>query len=125
MKDSLSQFIPVAEAIAKILSPHVEVVIHDIKKDCIVHIVNPYSGRKVGDASLLGLLDIDLEVLHQEKDVIGPYENTGDKEQRLRSITAVLKNSQGKTIGLLCINLDFSAMESSLNSKPLFPSIIN
>lgn len=120
MQDHLSQFIPVAEAIAKILQPHVEVVIHDIKKDCIAYIANPYSGRKIGDSSMLGLLDIDLEKLHKEEDIIGPYENIGIKEQQLRSISAALKNSQGQTIGLLCINLDFSVMEMSLNVLETF-----
>jgi D-arginine utilization repressor len=115
MKDHLFQFIPIAEAIGKILHPYAEIVIHDIKEDCIVHIVNPYSGRKAGDSSMLGLMDIDLEVLHKKKDVIGPYENTGNKEQRLRSISAVLKDNQGKSIGILCMNLDFSVMEAGLD----------
>ena len=115
MNDHLFQYIPIVEAIAKIYEPYAEVVIHDIEEDCIVYIVNPYSGRKVGDSSLLGLLEIDLEGIHKENDIIGPYENSGNKGQRLRSISAALKDSRGKTIGLLCINLDFSVMEASLD----------
>ena len=55
MKNGLSKYIPIADAIAMLLHPYAEVVIHDILKDIIVHIANPYSKRKVGDSSYLGL----------------------------------------------------------------------
>jgi hypothetical protein len=46
MKESLAKYRPVAEAIAKIFQPHVEVVIHDIESDrvdlCIDSALDPY-----------------------------------------------------------------------------------
>jgi predicted transcriptional regulator YheO len=74
LKHTLSRFNPVADAIAKLLHPFAEVVIHDLKKDTIVYIANPYSGRKVGDPSLL---DLDPGELNSINKVIGPYETTG------------------------------------------------
>ena len=112
MEHSLTRFIPVADAIAKLLHPFAEVVIHDLNKDTIVYIANPYSGRKAGDPSLL---DLDSDEFNSIKKVIGPYEKAGEVGQRIRSITAVLKDRNNKSIGILCINLDFSTLESALD----------
>lgn len=120
MQDNLSQFIPIADAIAKIFKPHVEVVIHDIKTDSIAFIENAYSGRRVGDPSLLGSLEDISEGFPREINVIGPYENAGNKGQRIRSISAVLKDSKGEAAGILCINVDFSVMEASLEILEAF-----
>ncbi len=115
MESTLSSYTPVADAIAKIFHPYAEVVIHDIEKDNIVHIANPYSKREVGDASYLGLGG-DESDLGLEMNVLGPYEKTGDGGQRIRSITAVLRNEAAKPIGILCINLDFSTLETVFDS---------
>jgi len=115
MKDSLSKYIPVGDAIAMLLHPYAEVVIHDIVKDVIVHIANPYSKRKVGDSSYLDL-NGDQPNFGFEKDVLGPYEKEGEDGQRIRSITAVLRDDEAKPIGILCINLDFSSLETAFES---------
>ena len=115
MENTLSSYTPVADAIAKLMHPYAEVVIHDIEKDIIVHIANPYSKREVGDTSYLGL-GSDESDFGLEKNVLGPYEKTGDDGQRIRSITAVLRNEAAKPIGILCINLDFSTLETVFDS---------
>jgi len=115
MKDSLSKYIPVGDAIAMLLHPYAEVVIHDIVKDVIVHIANPYSKRRVGDSSYLDL-NGDQPNFGFEKDVLGPYEKEGEDGQRIRSITAVLRDDEAKPIGILCINLDFSSLETAFES---------
>lgn len=115
MKSTLSKYIPIADAIGMLLHPYAEVVIHDIQKDTIVHIANPYSRRKAGDKSYLGL-DSDASDLGMENDVLGPYEKEGENGQRIRSITAVLRNNETKPIGILCINLDFSPVETAFES---------
>lgn len=125
MKKSLSKYIPVADAITKIFQPHVEVVIHDIESDLIDYIANPYSGRKVGDSSLLGLFEKNLEEFPHGTDVEGPYENAGTKGQRIRSISSALKDDQGKVIGMMCMNVDFSVMEASLDVLEAFLKPIN
>lgn len=108
------KYTPIAESISLLFSPYVEVVIHDIETDSIVYIANAYSDRKIGDSSQLGYLNEDDGFPYGEA-VEGPYENAGNRGQRMRSISSALKNEKGKTVGLMCINADFSVMETSLN----------
>ena len=115
MENTLLSYKPIADAIAKLLHPYAEVVIHDIDNDTIVHIANSYSRREVGDKSYLGL-DSDKSDFGLEKNVLGPYEKTGNDGRRIRSITAVLRNEEAKPIGILCINLDFSPLETAFDS---------
>jgi predicted transcriptional regulator YheO len=115
MENTLSNFKPIADAIAKLLHPYAEVVIHDIKKDVIVHIANPCSNRRVGDSSYLSLVGKEPD-FGIEENVLGPYEKEGQDFQRIRSITAVLRNNETHPIGILCINLDFSPIETVFES---------
>jgi len=115
MKNPLSKYKPIADAIAMLLHPYAEVVIHDILKDIIVHIANPYSKRRVGDSSYLGLNGGETDIGFK-KNVLGPYEKEGEDGQRIRSITAVLRNDSAQPIGILCINLDFSPLETAFES---------
>jgi D-arginine utilization repressor len=115
MNTTLSGYIPVADAIAKLLLPYAEVVIHDIEKDTIVHIANPCSRRVAGDKSHLGLVRDKFD-FGLEKNVFGPYENTGKDGQRIRSITAVLRNRKAKPIGIICVNVDFSPLQNTFES---------
>jgi len=111
MAHRLSQFTPIADAIVKLFHPYAEVVLHDIIDDTIAYIANPFSGRAVGDVSYLGIGPKEPSL---KKDVLGPYEKADNKGQPIRSITAVLRSEDGNPIGILCINLDFSVLESSL-----------
>lgn len=112
MTKTLSRYVSVADALGKLFHPHAEIVIHDIEDDTIFYIVNPYSGREVGDSSNL---KASAQEFNLEEDVIGPYEKFDPKGQRIRSITSVLRDNEGKPNGLMCINLDFSILESSLS----------
>ena len=115
MAHPLSGYFPVADAVAKLFQPHVEVVIHDVVKDEIAHIANPYSGRKPGDPSLLGPLVEQGEDFPARRNVEGPYENAGNRGQRIRSISAALRDSEENVIGMMCINADFSTLEAGLD----------
>ena len=63
------------------------------------------SKRKVGDESLLD------EEINPKKDVYDPYIKTNWDGRKMKSTTATLRNTTGKAIGLLCINLDISKWE--------------
>ncbi len=115
MKDTLSKYIPVADAFAMLLQPYAEVVIHDVTRDVIGHIANPFSKRRVGDSSYLGLGGDQFD-FGFETNVLGPYEKEGEDGQRIRSITAVLRDDEAQPIGILCINLDFSPVETAFES---------
>lgn len=111
MAHPLSRYIPIADAVSLLFQPSLEVVLHDIIEDKVFYIANAFSGRKPGDVSLLKLTDADLKA---EEAVIGPYEKAGEKGQRIRSVTAVLRDDTDTAIGLMCINLDFSVYEPAL-----------
>lgn len=104
MNKTLVQFAPVAQAVALLLHPHAEVVLHDLASGCIAAIYNNLSKRKPGDESLLEDVD-DLMVL---PDVFPRYFKTNWDGRRMKSVTATIKDLKGKPQGLFCINLDLS-----------------
>ncbi|CAM5563135.1 helix-turn-helix transcriptional regulator [Streptomyces avidinii] len=101
---------PVAQAVALLLGPYAEVVLHDPDTDRVLGIWNPMTSRGVGDPSLLGELD-DLEPSAQ--DVFGPYEKLLVDGRRLTSVSAVLRDPQGRPSAVLCINLDRTPLEQA------------
>jgi predicted transcriptional regulator YheO len=116
MTDPFASHRPVAQAIAALLHPHAEVVIHDLRTDRIVDIWNAFSHRHAGDDSLLG---DDIE-LHLDRDVFGPYDKASPDGARLKSITAALRDDNGQRIGLLCINLDVSLFDQAIKLLSTF-----
>ena len=107
MPSQLDLYKPIAEAISLLLFPHAEVVIHDFKTKRIGAIFNNLSKRKMGNESLLE----EMEKLSESQDVFPPYYKTNWDGEKMKSVSSVLKNENGKPIGLLCINLDISKWE--------------
>jgi D-arginine utilization repressor len=124
MKHPLEYHIPVCDALAQLLAPHAEVVLHDLAHNSIHHIANCFSKRRVGDPSLTDIADIDFKA-----SVIGPYAKTNWDGRRLKSVSAVIRDGRGKPIGLLCINHDVEAFAGVLEQltqlvatpKPMAP----
>jgi len=103
----LSQYEPIAEAIAKLFQPYVEVVIHDIRKNRVAAIFNSFSQRKPGDDSLIE----DVQGLARSAAMHGPFdEKRGADGHRVRYVSAVLRDDRGKVVGLMCINFDISVL---------------
>ena len=107
MKKTLKSFLPVAQAIERLLYPYAEVVLHDIKLNQIVAIFHPFSKRKVGDSSLLTKED-EMATLD---DCVGPYEKLNWDGRKLKSVTSIIRDENNKPVGMLCINLDISTFE--------------
>lgn len=105
--DYLTMATPVAMAFNALLYPHAEIVLHDLASGNITAIWNSFSGRKSGD---LSMLDDDPESYATEA-ILGPYEKAGDNGQKLKSVTAILRDAQGNAGALLCINLDVSHLD--------------
>lgn len=117
---ALSNYIPICDAIALLMHPLVEVVIHDVESDSIVYINSSLSSRKVGDQSLL-----DKEGLNNVDQIVYPKINFDGR--LVKSASVVLEDKW-----LLCINCDvsvFSKMHSlsqailhnnGAQPKPLF-----
>jgi predicted transcriptional regulator YheO len=107
---ALALHFPTAAAIAALLAPQAEVVVHDLRSDRVAGIWNAFSKRKVGDPSHLG----DDPELIGEKDVYGPYEKAAPDGGRLKSVSAILKDEAGRRIGLLCINFDLAVFDKAI-----------
>jgi predicted transcriptional regulator YheO len=108
-ENSLGRYVPIAEAIARLLAPNAEVVVHDLLKGKIIHIANRLSKRRRGDSSLTDLAAVDLR-----QAVIGPYSKTNWDGRRLKSVSAVIHDRKGKPTGLLCINQDIEAFSDAV-----------
>ena len=113
--EDILQFAPIAEAVATLLKPHAEVVIHDLRTQTIAYIANNLSRREVGGSSLAELKDIG----SLGSDVIGPYRKTNFDGRQLKSITAVLRGKADEPFGLLCINFDIAPIEAARDTLNL------
>ncbi len=116
--DYLAFATPVAMAFNALLYPHAEIVLHDLANGEIVAIWNSFSGRKSGD---LSMLDDDPESYATET-ILGPYEKAGDNGQKLKSVTAILRDTDGNAAALLCINLDISQIDAAQRLLAAFVS---
>ncbi len=101
---------PVGRAIAVLLGPYAEVVLHDPETDRILAIWNPMTSRGPGDPSLLGELE---ELDPSAEDVFGPYEKLLADGRRLSSVSAVLRGPEGEPAAVLCVNLDRTPLEQA------------
>lgn len=100
----LFTFFPIAQAIAAIFDPHVEVIIHDLKTGLIAAIYHSFSKRKVGDESLLD----DIEEFQELPNVFPSYIKTNWDGKKIKSISATIRDEKNKPIALLCINVDLT-----------------
>lgn len=118
MKKAIKLFLPTAEAIERLLFPHAEVVVHDIKQNQIVAIYHPFSKRRVGDSSLFG----PEEETAKLEECIGPYEKTNWDGRKLKSISSVIRDNKDNVVGMLCVNLDVSMFEKMKDFINVFMS---
>jgi len=96
-----------AQAITTLFHPHVEVVLHDVERDCVVAIWNAFSSRKPGAESLL---EPELLAEVPPGQVLGPYEQVDRHGRRLSSVS--VRVDEGRL--LLCLNFDRSAIDSAV-----------
>jgi predicted transcriptional regulator YheO len=92
----LSSYIPICDAIVRLMDPLVEIVVHDISTNSIAYINGKLSARAVGDSSLLGhegIKDVDQTV----------YPKVNFDGRLVKSVSVILKDKY-----LLCINCDVS-----------------
>jgi D-arginine utilization repressor len=124
MTKLLQNYVPVCDAVALLLWPHAEAVLHDLSTGKIFYIANSYSKRRAGDSSL----NDPEQQFDQSQIVIGPYAKTNWNGNRLKSVTSVIRDGKNKPIGLLCINHDIEAFAgvldqlSGLIALPQMPS---
>ncbi|MFT4012711.1 MAG: PAS domain-containing protein [Paracoccus sp. (in: a-proteobacteria)] len=106
----LAPYLAICDAIALLLQPHAEVVLHDLETETVVHIANPFSRRELGEPSLLHEID-----LRPDDRLIGPYEKLNFDGRRIKSVSAVLRGAEGQALGILCINLDVTHLQTAID----------
>ncbi len=114
----LAPFVPVCDAIANLFAPFAEVVLHDLSSATVVHIAGNFSKRELGDPSNLNEIDFKPSDV-----VIGPYEKTNWDGRRIKSISVVLRTSNGRAVAVLCINVDVSNFENMMLALQSFVSV--
>lgn len=115
--ESLAAVAPIAAAIAALLHPHAEVVLHDLATGRIAQIWNSFSNRTGGEPS-----DLDVDPELEDEDVLGPYEKATPRGEKLKSISAVLRDGNHIARALLCINLDVSQFDAAAKLLGAFAS---
>ena len=113
----LARETPMADGIAALFFPFAEVVVHDLSSQTVVHIANNLSRRELGDASALD------DMAHDDAaQVIGPYEKQNWDGGRMRSVSVVVRDDDGRPIGVVCINLNIAVFEQARSTLELFVS---
>jgi predicted transcriptional regulator YheO len=100
----------IVHALGRMFAPFCEVVLHDLRtpENAIVAIETPISGRKIGDSTtemgLARIADPDFP------DIVQNYANRFPDGRMAKSTSIGIRNSEGKYIAALCLNMDISAL---------------
>ncbi|MFM0722775.1 PAS domain-containing protein [Paraburkholderia strydomiana] len=102
----LDRYSRVADGIALLFFPYVEIVIHDLHSQTIAYIANNLSKRELGDDSALEEID------HvAQPGTIGPYEKINWDGRRMRCVSTVLLDDEGGASGVMCVNYNIAVFE--------------
>lgn len=107
----LEQVKQIAEGLAKTFAPFCEVVVHDLldPSHAVLAIHNNLSGREVGHpATELGLARITDPAFEQ---VIANYPNRFSDGRQVKSTSIGIKDSEGRYIAALCMNIDLTVFQ--------------
>ncbi|CAM3901330.1 transcriptional regulator [Paracidovorax anthurii] len=107
----LEQLQAIAAGLARTFGPFCEVVVHDLldPRHAILAIHNNLSGRAAGDpATELGLARIQDPEVDQ---VIANYPNRFADGRQAKSTSIGIKDSTGRYIAALCLNVDLSLFQ--------------
>src|SRR5690242_9893090 len=99
----LKSYLPLIEAIVELFHPFVEVAIHNLETGKIEKLYHNISKRKIGERSPLQELKVAID---QFPDYFAPYYKRNWDGRELKCTSVTLRDSQGKPIGLICINFD-------------------
>ncbi len=109
----------VCEALATLLDPFAEVVLHDWTTQTISHLSGKLSYRKVGDPSFID----DVEPHSGQGPIFGPYRKTNPDGRQIKSISVLIRDERGDPVSLLCINVDISRFEAAQAALSHFISV--
>ncbi len=122
----LNSFIPIVEFLSQVFGSYCEVVLHDVtetQESIIAISENNLTGRKKG-GTMSPVAQKVLELNQDQNYVINNMEKALQGKD-IRSNTCFIKDSNGKMIGMLCVNLDISAplaVRKMLDNLIAFPA---
>lgn len=119
----LSQLEQIAEGLAQTFAPFTEVVLHDLldPAHAVLAVHNNLSGRHVGDpATELGLARI---VDPEYEQVIANYPNRFADGRQVKSTSIGIKDSDGRYVAALCLNVDLTLFQGFQNALNKFTTI--
>jgi len=102
----LKKYIPIANMIAKTFGRNCEVVIHDltVPQNSVVYAINNHvTGRKVGQAFDHLVKQVLLSPKFED-DYMAGYKTVTEDGREIKSSTALIRDSNEKVIGALCVN---------------------
>lgn len=102
----LDRYSRVADGVALLFFPYVEIVIHDLQSQTVAYIANNLSKREVGDESALEEIDHSAE-----SGTVGPYEKVNWDGRRMRCVSTVLFDDAGVAAGMMCVNYNIAVFE--------------
>ena len=117
MNAELNKYIPIAHMIAKTFGRQCEVVIHDlsIPQNSVVYTLNNHvTGRQIGQ-SFEHLVKEVLLSKNFDGDCTANYMTVIKDGREIKSSTTLLRDSGGKPIGALCINVDVKPLKDAMS----------
>ena len=111
----------ISKAFVQLFRPFCEVIIHNLASGTVSNVIGEQSTREIGEPSYLeGLDKLDLT-----KDIHGPYRKTTPDGRSIKSISIIIRNSDGTPEELLCINTDLSQFETARVLLSGFTSVLD
>lgn len=107
----LEQVKQIADGLAQTFTPFCEVVVHDLldPAHAVLAIHNNLSGREVGHpATELGLARIEDPEFQQ---ILANYPNRFSDGRQVKSTSIGIKDSEGRYIAALCMNIDLTVFQ--------------
>lgn len=117
MNQELQKYIPIANMIAKTFGRQCEVVIHDlsIPQNSVVYTINNHvTGRQIGQAFEHLVKEVLLSK-NFDGDCTANYMTIIAGGREIKSSTTLLRDSQGKLVGALCINVDVKPLKDAMS----------
>jgi D-arginine utilization repressor len=111
----LSTIKSLADGIAALFFPSVEVAVHDAQSGKIAYLANNLSKRQIGD-------DAGLEELEGLETLTGPYEKLNWDGRKMRSVSIRVPQEVGPGY-VFCINFSTAFLEDAKNALDLFLSV--
>lgn len=106
-----------ADGIAALFFPVVEVAIHSVKSGKIAWLANNISKRSIGDDA--GLEELSL---HDLESMTGPYEKLNWDGKKMRSVS-IRANVEGEAEYIFCINFSTTLLDDAKNALEMFLSV--